>query len=165
MWMKPDAYFKRLQLALDQVVAPEIEDDYVRGQLYAVTELLAQLGGKLEFKRDLAAVEITEAEKARNALLDGLRANEIEVPPELTALNFSGRPADLDLLREVEAALCAAIDLFSESKTRLDPSTAARLDQSLREYLTKTATRDMGLLKPPQLDKISRSKRPERRER
>jgi hypothetical protein len=165
MNLKPDAYFKRLQLALDQVVAPEIEDDHVRGQLYAVSELLAQLAGKLEFKQELIAVEIAETDKTLRELTDGLRAAGVAIPPELIASDAPVRKFDLDLLQGAEARLCAAMDLFHEHRNRLDPATAGRLDQALRQYLTKTATREMGLMKPPQLDKISRSKRPERKAR
>jgi len=165
MYMKPDAYFKRLQLALDQVVAPEIEDDHVRGQLYAVSELLAQLAGKLEYKHDLIAVEVAETDKALRELTGGLCESGVAVPPELAAPDSSSLTLDLNLLHESEARLCAAIDLFHAEKKRLDPAAVIRLDQALRQYLTKTATRAMGLMKPPQLAKISRSPRPERKER
>jgi hypothetical protein len=167
MWMKPEAYLKRLQNALEQVVAPEIEDDAVRGQLYAVVDLLNQLGNKIEYRRDLIAVEVKAGAAMLKRLLSAMEGAGVGSPPEgaelCQALEAGAREVDLKLQREVEEALCRGIDHFYAQKHRMGQELAASLDRELREYMLKTATREMGLVKPPQLERISRSKRPERK--
>jgi len=167
MWMKPEAYLRRLQTTLEQVVAPEIEDDAVRGQLYAVVDLLNQLGGKIEYKRDLIAVEVAAGRAMLERVLAEMERAGADSPAELSAfvreLGAGTRPVELKLQREVEEKLCRAIDHFHAHKDKLGPELALRLDRELRDYMLKAATREMGQVKPPQLERISRSKRPERR--
>jgi hypothetical protein len=166
MWMKPEAYLKRLQNTLEQVVAPEIEDDAVRGQLYAVVDLLNQLGGKIEYKRDLIAAEINAGQTMLSRLLGEMERAGVASPEALSGfaaeLSRGERPFGLNLQQEIEENLCRALDHFHASKNKLGPELTARLDRELRDYMLKTATREMGQLKPPQLERISRSKRPPR---
>jgi hypothetical protein len=41
---------ERINRALENVVAPEVKSTIVRGQLFAVVELLNQLPGRFEYK-------------------------------------------------------------------------------------------------------------------
>jgi hypothetical protein len=169
MWMKPDAYLRRLQNTLEQVVAPEIEDDAVRGQLYAVSDLLNQLGGKIEYNRDLIAVEVREAAKMLARVLAVMEGQGVSSPEELAKINAElsagARPIELKLQAEAEEAVCRAIDHFHANRNKMLSGTVSALDKELRDYMLKAATREIALVKPPQMEKISRSKRPERKKR
>jgi hypothetical protein len=58
--------------------------------------------------------------------------------------------------------VCLTLDHFHASKSQLGQAGATALDKKIRDYLLKVTTRDLGLMKPPMLEKISRSKRPEK---
>lgn len=166
MWMNTEAYIKRLIAALEQVVAPEIESDAVRGQLYAVVDLLNQLSGKIEYQPGIIAQDIEDARAILKAVIEAALAAGVETPPELAGLQKEieddKASFGLPLKFRMEEAVCAAIDLLHDNGEKLGPEAAA-IDKKMREYLVKVTTRGLGLMKPPMLDRISRSKRPERK--
>mgnify|MGYP000110389796 CR=1 FL=1 len=85
-----------------------------------------------------------------------------EPAKELTSLLSdlaSAESFDLKTRALSEEALSLAIELFFRERARLGPEPAAALEKFLRAHLTKIATRDLGLTKPPNFDKISRSKK------
>jgi hypothetical protein len=167
MWMTTEGYIKRMMNALEQVVAPEIEDDAARGQLYAVVELLNQLVAKVEYKPGLIAKEVEEGRAILEAVLGGTEEAGIETPEGLAKIvkEFESESAVMNtaLKAKVEEAVCGAINHFHENKGALEPGAVSGLDRNIRDYILKSATRDMGLMKPPNVERISRSKRPEKK--
>jgi len=167
MWMNPDLYLKRLAAALENVVAPEIDDDFARGQLYAVSELINQLTGKLEYKRDLVGEDIKAGHEALVGLLADLEDVGAPRPGGIVAaieeMGKDPKPIGVERRGQVEALLCDAIDHFHDHKQEIGAEAAAKLDKELRDLLTRQATKELGRMKPPQFEKISRSKKPERK--
>lgn len=164
MWMSTDAYLRRLMQTLEKVVAPEIESDQVRGQLYAVVDLINQLSSKIEYKPGIVGQDVKDGGEIMKTLLDAMQSAGIPTPPELSAFLSeleSAAPA-LPLKFKTEEMVCSALDHFHAHKHELGQAGTAALDQKIRDYLLKVTTRDIGLMKPPMLEKISRSKRPER---
>ncbi|HUT56091.1 MAG TPA: hypothetical protein VM658_22055 [bacterium] len=162
--MSTDAYLRRLMQTLEKVVAPEIESDQVRGQLYAVVDLINQLSAKIEYKPGIIGQDIKDGREIMKTLLSAMESAGIETPAELSAFFSeleSAAPA-LPLKFKTEEMVCATLDHFHARKDKLGQAGAAALDKKIREYLLKITTRDLGLMKPPMLEKISRSKRPER---
>jgi len=168
MFMTTDLYLKRITQALEKVVAPEIESDHVRGQVYAVVNLIEQLAEKIEYKPDLIAQEIQMGcETIRQAVATVGKAAG-ETPAELQAflqeLDRSGPGQGLGFRNRVEEMLCQAIDFFYAQRGRMEPAAAAEVDGRIRDHITKLTTRDLGLMKPPNIEKISRSKRPAKKQ-
>lgn len=163
MWISPELYLKRITQALEKTVAPEIESDLVRGQVFAVISLLQQLAERIAYKPDLIAQEIQAGGETLRSVISELAAAGSSAPGELQAfleeLDRAGADKGMGALLQVEEKLCAAIDFFFAARRQLAPETAARLDRLLRDYLTRQATRELGLTKPPNLEKISRSKK------
>ena len=167
MFMSTDLYLKRITQALDKVVAPEIESDRVRGQVFAVINLIEQLAEKIEYKPALIQQEIEMGSETFRRVVQAVEKGVGDVPKDLQAflqeLDRSGQ--GLGFRDRVEEMLCQAIDFFYAHRGRLEPAAALEVDGLIRGYITKITTRDLGLLKPPNIEKISRSKRPPKNSR
>jgi len=167
MFMSTDLYLKRITQALDKVVAPEIESDRVRGQVFAVINLIEQLAEKIEYKPALIQQEIEMGSETFRRVVQAVEKGVGDVPKDLQAflqeLDRSGQ--GLGFRDRVEEMLCQAIDFFYAHRGRLEPAAALEVDGLIRGYITKITTRDLGLLKPPNIEKTSRSKRPPKNSR
>ena len=58
MFINLNVYFRRIIEALENVVAPEIESDHVRGQVFAIVDLIRQITDRVEYKPALIAKDI-----------------------------------------------------------------------------------------------------------
>lgn len=162
MFMSTDVYLTRIMHTLEQVVVPEVESDYARGQVYAVIDLLNQLTGKIEYKSDLISQEI---EMGSKMLATVIREMETVAPaPDdlkkfLDELGSDKTKMDLGLRNRLDEMQCLAIDFFNANRAKLEPEAALEVDGMIRDHITRITTRDLGMMKPPRIDKISRSKR------
>ncbi len=162
MYMSVDAYIKRLQAALENDIAPAIVDDKVRGQVFAIVNLLDQLATRVEYKLSLINEDVQKNTEAAREVSDSLVAAGVDVPPELQSLlerSDSAESFDMALHADSEKALAMAIELFFAYRHIYSLEAAREVDRRIRDHLTKVATRDIGLTKPPNFDKISRSHR------
>jgi len=163
MFMATDAYLKRLTHALEFIIAPEIESDAARGQVFAVIDLLNQLMGRIEYKPDLIASDVAANSEMIKRIVQGLEGAAAAVPEEISAflkeVESVPGPKNLGQRARSEEILCRAIVLLHEHRQKLGAASGQELDRALREHILKVATRDLGLMKPPLLEKISRSKR------
>ena len=163
MFITTDAYLNRLTHVLEHIIAPEIESDAVRGQVFAVIDLLNQLGGWIEYKQDLIASDVaanSEMIKRIVQALAGVGVNATqEHPAYLKEVESVTDPFSPTQRLHSEEILCQAIDLFHEHRGRLGADVSQELDRTLRDEILKNAFRDLGLTKPPLLEEISRSKR------
>jgi hypothetical protein len=159
MFMSTDVYLKRIFHTLEHVIAPEVESDYARGQVFAVISLLEQLAQKIEYRQDLIAQEIKMGSRILKSITSALDQAGAEVPEEFGSfLNEpdSGRVISLAVRNKLEEMLCLAIDLLHDNKGRIEQEQAMELDNQIRDYITKITTRDLGLMKPPAIEKMSR---------
>ena len=161
--MTTDAYLKRLTHALEFIIAPEIESDAARGQVFAVIDLLNQLMGRIEYKPDLIASDVAANSEMIKSIVQGLEGAGVAVPEEISAflkeVESTEGPKNLSQRARSEEILCRAIVLLHEHRGKMDAAAGQELDRALREQILKVATRDLGLMKPPLLEKISRPKR------
>ncbi len=161
MYMNVEAYLRRLRSSLEKVIAPAVDDDKVRGQVFAVSGLLDQLGTRIEIKPEITREDVeTNAAMAREAC-ERMAAAGVAPSDELAGL--LGELADVEVFDLVareksERALSLVIELYFKRKEELAKDQAEEIDRRLREHLTKIATRDIGLAKPPDFAKISRSR-------
>ncbi len=162
MYYPIDIYFRRLMDSLEKVIAPRIEDEFTLGQVYAVIEMLEQIKGKVEYKRDLIREDVERGEEIMEKISQALSGAGAAVPPEIEEvekeIREKGALPDLALRKKVEQAACKAIDAAHSAREDLGPEASAGLDSEIRRYLVKVSTRDLGLMKPPRLAKISRPK-------
>ena len=102
----------------EQLSGITVESTIVRGQLFAVVELLNQLQGKYEYRHDLMVQDIQVGRQMLATLLEAFEKAGVETPE---AISTATREVDLlgassDQLREVrsgvEAAVSAALDLL-----------------------------------------------------
>ena len=163
MYATVESYLKRITTVLDQTIAPAIESDQARGQVYAVINLLEQLATRVEIKQELIDKEIEMGVKVLMETAKALQQAGVEIEGDrdgfLAELESKGPGKDLAYCARLDETISAMIDLFFDRRAKLKTEDAAAIDQTIRDYLTKLATRDIGLTKPPNFDKISRSKR------
>jgi hypothetical protein len=159
MFMTIDVYLKRIYHTLEHVIAPEVEDDFARGQVFAVINLLEQLAQKVEYKRDLISQEIEQGSRILKSIAEALEEARVGIPDELESFMKEVEKSEainLSMRNKLEEKLSLAMRLFNDNKGKLDKDKSKEVDKELRDYITKIATRDLGLMKPPAIDKISR---------
>jgi hypothetical protein len=159
MFMTVEAYLKRLTSALENAIAPEIESDRTRGQVFAIIGLLDQLATRIEYKPGLLAEEIDAGEKLAREVAAAAGGPSAALAALLREAETQGPGRDLPALARVDEMLSLAIEEFFAAGDRMSVADRARTDQLIRDHLTRIATRDLGLTKPPNFEKISRSKR------
>jgi hypothetical protein len=151
---------ERINRALENVVAPEVKSTIVRGQLFAVVELLNQLPGRFEYRHDFLGQDIARCRAMLADLVGGLAAAGLTVPEEASS---SVRPVDLagmsgDQLREerdrVESAVSVALDLVHAHKDVVGAA-AGGLEKAVLDRLLEGNARDLGLFRPQRFDRIS----------
>ena len=150
---------ERINQTLENVIAPEIESTIVRGQLFAVVELLNQLQGKYEYRHDLMVQDIQVGRQMLATLIEAFEKSGVETSP---ALSTKTEEIDLfgmsgDQLREVrsgvEAAVSAALDLLDNNRSRVDQ--AEQVEKAVLGQLGQNILRDMMLFRRQRFDKIS----------
>jgi hypothetical protein len=150
---------ERINHALENVIAPEIESTIVRGQLFAVVELLNQLQGKYEYRHDLMVQDIQVGRQMLATLIEAFEKAGVETPEtistatrEVDLLGMSG-----DQLREVrggvETAVSAALDLLDASRSAI--AEAESVEKAVLGLIGGNILRDMMLFRRQRFDKIS----------
>ncbi len=144
---------------LENVIAPEIESTIVRGQLFAVVEILNQIQGRFDYGHDLMVQEIQVGKQMLTTLIEALEKAGIEMPEEVSTavgevdlLGVSG-----EQLREarsrVEAAVSAALDLLDAHRS--DIPQAEKVEKAVLGQLGQNILRNMMLFRRQRFDKIS----------
>lgn len=150
---------ERINQTLENVIAPEIESTIVRGQLYAVVELLNQLLGKYEYRHDLMVQDIHVGKQMLTTLIEALEKAGIQSPE---AISTATQEVDLfgmngDQLREVrsgmEAAVSAALDLLDANRSGI--AQPEKVEKAVLGQLGQNILRDMMLFRRQRFDKIS----------
>ena len=162
MFLSTTDYLHRITHALEHVVAPLIESDYGRGQLLAAVFLLDQLTDRIEYKAELIEQEIEESCETIRKIVDALEERAGELPKGLKAFlgesGGEGLARDLTFRRRCEEMLCAAIDSFYANRKRFDPDSAHAVEGLILGYLTRIASRDLGMFKPSTSQKLLQSR-------
>ncbi len=162
MYYPVETCFKRLRHTLEHVIAPEVDDEFALGQVYAVISLLNQLGGEVEMKREILLKDTQTGAPMLSRIIEVLKDRGVDVPADLaeaSAAVDAGKDDPTPALgKKMDEALSNAIDIFYASREKMGQDAWSALDLEVRDYLLKTATRHVGLMKPPLLEKISRPK-------
>jgi hypothetical protein len=150
---------ERINHTLENVVAPEVRSPIVRGQLFAVVELLNQLAGRFEYRHDFLAQDIHRCKEILANLINALAAAGLAVPEDMSG---SARPVDLsgmsgERLREerdrIEEAVSSALDLVNAHREAI--GNAEKVQKAVLDRLQEGILRDLGLFRRQRFDKIS----------
>lgn len=155
-------YIKRISYALEHAVAPEIESDYIRGQLLAAVFLIDQLTDRIDYKPALIKQDIDSSAETIKTIVNSCGQKAGEVPEEISAfleeLDKDDYEINLKFRERCEGILSLAIEYFFNSKDKLEPAEADDLNGAIIKKLMKTATRDIGMLKPSTSNKLIQRK-------
>jgi len=150
---------ERISHTLENVIAPEIGSPIVRGQLFAVVELLKQLQGRFEYRHDFMAQDIQAGRRMLATLIEAFRGAGLETPAEIAA---PAEATDLfgkggDELREekgrVEEAVSRGLDLLDARREAIHD--AAVVENAVLGQIAQGILRDLSLFRPQRFDKIS----------
>jgi len=158
MFMSAETYLSRITQTLEHVIAPEIESDYARGQVFAVINLIDQLARRIEYKSELISREIEAGFRTVSSIVRALEPRT-DIPEDLASFAGGEPPSGKDIAARdaVDEMLCRAIELYFACKDNIEGEASKEVDEVIRAHITGLATRDLGLLKPPDFSKISRS--------
>lgn len=151
---------ERISHTLENVIAPEIASTIVRGQLFAVVEILNQIQERFDYRHDLMFQDIRVGRQMLDTLTAALEAAGVETPEGISAAARESEPAagaSGGELREartrVEAAVSEALDCLDAHRARIPG--AETVEKTLVGQLGQTILRDMMLFRPQRFDKIS----------
>jgi len=150
---------ERINQTLENVIAPEIESTIVRGQLFAVVELLNQLQGKYEYRHDLMVQDIQVGRQMLATLIEAFEKSGVEtsqaISTETEEIDLFGMSGDQ--LREVrsgvEEAVSDALDLLDANRSGI--TEAEKAEKAVLGQLGQNILRDMMLFRRQRFDKIS----------
>jgi len=150
---------ERINHTLENVIAPEIESPIVRGQLFAIVEILNQIQGRFDYRHDFMVQDIQVGGQMLATLIEAFEKAGVETPE---AISSETREVDLsgmsgDQLREVrsrmEAAVSAALDLLDANRSGIEQP--EQVEKAVLGQLGQNILRDMMLFQRQRFDKIS----------
>jgi hypothetical protein len=150
---------ERINHTLENVVAPEIESPIVRGQLFAVVEILNQIQGRFDYRHDFMIQDIQVGRQMLATLIEAFEKDGVETPEAISEVAEEGAPAGMsgEQLREarsrVEEAVSAALDLLDAHRSEI--AQAEKVEKTVLAQLGQNILRDMMLFRPQRFDKIS----------
>lgn len=150
---------ERLTHTLENVIAPEIESPIVRGQLFAVVEILNQIQGRFDYRHDFMVQDIQVGRQMLTTLIEALEKAEVGIPETI-----SSTAKEVDLLgmsaeelrasrSRMEEAVSAALDLLDAHRSAIPR--AEQVEKAVLGQLGQNLLRDMMLYRPQRFDKIS----------
>jgi hypothetical protein len=158
MFLSARDYLHRIAHALEHVIAPEVDSDFLRGQLLAAVFLLDQLTDRVDYKADLIEQEIEGACRTVRQVVEALGEGAGGVPDRLRAflreIETGGCARDLAFRSRCDEMLCSAVDAFFAGRDKLDPASARDTEGVILEHLARVASRDLGMVKPSTSQKL-----------
>ena len=162
MFSPIETYLERIFATLENVVAPEVESDYARVQLFAAIGLLQSLGKKVEYRQELIQERMTMYAGVMSKVFRAVEKNGGEPSGELRdyfrELETRGPGRDPADLARLEEKFSRTIDLFFFHRAKLDPEEARNLDREIREVLTQVCSGDLSFLASDNIDKAKKAR-------
>ena len=165
MLLSIENQFAGIQQTLEEVVVPHISSPYVRGQVFAVMEILNQMQNWVEYRSDLLEDEISRARgvispiaealkilgpEIRNATVDYFREKD-----SLEAVVPKNGKELLELKNRTNGLLELSQQLFHKIREVIPPEEKAKIETLLGAHLGYINKRNLKLLRPTLLKKIS----------
>lgn len=161
MFVSINDYLARIYNTLENVVAPEVESDFVRSQLFAAIALLGSLSKKIEYRKDLISGEIDAGMEIIKAISDVLKDSGIAVPENTAAFldefRENGLPAEVKNIRLVNDQFRLILDFLYHKKEKISSDMFIYIDNKIRGYIHDMSLRDIGFMPHVSFDKILRA--------
>jgi len=158
MFTSTQDYLHRITHALEHVIAPQIESDFLRGQLLAAVFLLDQLTDRIDYKVDLIMQEIESAHETIRKVVEALdeRGGEVldDLREFLREIDEGALGEDLAFRNRCDQVLCSAIDSLFANRDKFDPASAHAIEGLILGHLAQIAARDLGMYKPSTSEKL-----------
>jgi len=166
MLLSIEDQFAGIQQTLEEVVIPEISSLYVRGQVYAVMEILNQMQNFIEFRSDLLKEEVDRTREVLNNIGTALGSLGPEVQEaikdfvrskqELEAARPGSGKELMELRDRTNRLLELGQELFHRARGTMAREERERVEGLLKSHLGQISRRNLKLLRPTLLKKISR---------
>ena len=165
MLLSIENQFSGIQQTLEEVVVPHISSPYVRGQVIAVMEILNQMQNWVEYRSDLLEDEISRARVVISSIAEVLKTLGPEVreatgdffreKESLEAVVPKNGKELLELRNRTNRLLELSQRLFHKIREVIPPEEKTRIENLLSAYLGYINKRNLKLLRPTLLKKIS----------
>lgn len=163
MFVPIDDYLSRIYDTLENVVAPEIESDFARGQVFAAIALLSSLSKKIEYKRELILAEVNAGTEIISVIIKVLNGAGITPPAEtasfMSELEKNGPEPDTRFIIRVNDNFRLALDCFDQNRKKIKEDAWTDADRQIRKYIDDITLRDVGFMATTSFDKILRSEK------
>lgn len=161
MFVSIHDYIGRISNTLENVIAPDLQTDFARSQVYAVMALLGSLSKKVEYKRELIQDEVNAGTDIIKAICSILKDAEISVPTEvqvfMNELEKKGPVSDIAYIEKVNEQFRCTLDTLYQNKEKIDLETFDAMDKKIRGYIHDISLRDVGFMPTMSFDKILRA--------
>lgn len=158
MFMPMESYLERITYALEHVIAPQIESNFIRGQLLSAVFLIDQLTDRVDYKADIIRQEIGWSSEMIKKIVEALEERGAVIPADLKAfheeLNRHGSGQDLAFRDLCDEMLCSAIDVYYAHLDRFEPANAHEMEERILGHLSQIAFRDLAMLKASTSEKL-----------
>ncbi len=162
MFAPIETYLERIFATLENVVAPEVESDYARVQLFAAIGLLQSLGKKIEYRQELIDERIRLYSEVVSRVFAAVEKIGGEPSGELRDFvrEFQTRSpgGGVAYLEQLEEKFSRTIDFFYANRKKLNQEEAEKLDREIRDVLTRVCLGDLSFLASDNIDKARKSK-------
>lgn len=162
MFAPIETYLERVFATLENVVAPEIQSDYARVQLFAAISLLQSLGKKVEYRQELIDERIKLYSEVVSRVFAAVEKSGGEPSAELRdfvrEFQARGPGSGVGYLEKLEEKFSRTIDFFFANRKRLEPEEAETLDGEIRDALNRVCTGDLNFVATDNIDKAKKSK-------
>lgn len=165
MLLSIENQFTGIQQTLEEVVVPHISSPYVRGQVIAVMEILNQMQNWVEYRSDLLEDEISRARVVISSIAEALKTLGPEVreatgdffreSESLKAAAPKNGKEILELRNRTNRLLELSQQLFHKIREIIPPEEKANIEKLLGAHLGYISRRNLKLLRPTLLNKIS----------
>ncbi|MDD5222992.1 MAG: hypothetical protein PHE84_03305 [bacterium] len=162
MFAPIETYLERVFATLENVVAPEIESDYARVQLFAAISLLQSLGKKVEYRQELIGERINLYSEVVSRVFAAVEKSGGEPSAELRdfvrEFQARGPGHGVGYLEKLEEKFSRTIDFFYANREKLNPEEVEKLDQEIREALNRVCTGDLNFVATDNIDKAKKAR-------
>jgi hypothetical protein len=165
MLLSIEDQFSGIQQTLEEVVVPCISSPYVRGQVFAVMEILNQMQNWVEYRSDLLEDEISRTREVISPIAEALKTQGLEVreaagdffrEKENLEVAFPKNGKELlELRNRTNRLLELSQQLFHDIREVIPPEERAKIEKLLGTHIGYISKRNLKLLRPTLLKKIS----------
>ncbi len=150
MFMTTTEYLQRITHAIEHVIVPQIESDFLRGQLLASVFLLDQLTDRIEYKADFIGVEEDLSRDTMKKIVTVMEEKGIRTPDDIRTfiqVHDGACEKTLEFRDRCDEMFCTLIKFFFAHKEKLDEDVAHEIEGLIIEYCSTINSRDLGVFK------------------